>query len=175
MPNSPTDTLALIGNASFFLGFLRHYHQQIVDRCESNRPLSDAPNYYAWLVTASEYVCYAVKQLIFLRSESAQSEVFNWTYSRLLDTLFIMEGISPELRDDVLLFARIRHLLVHKGFPNPHDTPSADERKLADGVIYTMSEVWNLRDRIRHPSAYDSLKATFDRTVRALEKLEVGP
>ena len=171
MTHSLKDTLAVTGNSNHLLGFINHYEAQIAARGEESCSLSDAPSYYAWLCVTSEYVYYAVKKLIFFESLASDSAVFDLPYSKVLDRLLGMAEVTQPLKDDVLLFARIRHLLVHKGFPNPHDAPTAKARTLANDIMYQTAEVWEVCNRIRNPREYSDLKLVFSRVIRDLANL----
>jgi len=171
MTHSLTETLAVLGNSNHLLGFIEHYEAQIEVRRGEASSLSYAPNYYAWLSVTSEYVYYAVKQLVFLRSQASDTAVFNLTCTKLLEQLWAIAGVTQRLKDDILLFARIRHLLVHKGFPNPHDVPTLKERSLEDGVEYTANEVWEVRNRLKSPREYTDFKPVFARVIQELAGL----
>jgi hypothetical protein len=172
MTRSLTDTLAVLGNRNHLLGFIKHYEEQIEIRKEITRPLTDAPNYYAWLCVTSEFAYYAVKQLVFLRSKASDSAVFEDGYKKVLDTLWCIPEVTPQTKDDVLLFAKIRHLLVHKGFPNPHDAPTSKTRELTANDRYDAADVWDVCRRVRSPGEFSTLKPAFTRLLRDLAALQ---
>lgn len=172
MKHSLSDTLAVFGNDNHVPNFISQFEREIEVRNEPTKVLADAPNYFAWLCLTSEYAYYMVKRMLFLRKDGGDSTVFNLPYKTLLDRLFEVAAVSVELRDDILLFARIRHLIVHKGFPNPHDEPAADERELAGGVVYSKRDVWEVCKRLRSPSTYPDLKSAFVRVRQGIQALQ---
>lgn len=168
------DTLATLGNSNIIGGYLKHYEDEITRRHETTQPLACAPNYYAWLCVASEYVLYSVRQIIFLKSKADESEVFDMAYARLLDRLKEVAEVPSETQADILLFLKIRHIVVHKGFPNLHDVPSNSTRALAKGVAFTYEDVREIRSRVMRPDEFPSLREQFKRVGGSLWKLQ-GP
>lgn len=170
MTISLQDTVAAIGNSSHIGEYIRYFEKQIEERNELSRPLSDCPNYFAWLATSSEYVCYRIRELIYFNKND--HEAFDWSYKHLLDTL--SEFNMPEdAMKNIFLFVKIRHLLVHKGFPNPHAEPTKNCRPIANSAPYDSDDVWKICERLRDPKSFSLLKKEFSSAMTDLGLLQV--
>lgn len=164
------DTLAVFGNSNYIGGYITYFEEQIVIRNETQRYLEDCPNYYAWLLLASEHVYYRIRELLYFNRDN--EEAFDDTYRKLMDALLTDHSLSKKDREDILLFARIRHLLVHKGFPNPHRAPAQKNRLLASGIGYSEDDVTLVCERIRRPAEFTVLRQSFHAAMAALRAVE---
>ena len=164
------DTLSVSGNSNHLGGFLSYYEQQIEERSETGRPLTDAPNYYAWMHIASEQVFYRIRELIYFNANDETA--FDKEYKKLLNIAFNNYKFSPDEKETIVLFAKIRHLLVHKGFPNPHVTPSNRGNEIAKGHPFTKEDVWILVNKLREPSTFHELSEKYDIAMGAIANNE---
>lgn len=170
MTISLRDTVAAMGNSIHIGEYIKYFEKQIGERNELSRPLSDCPNYFAWLNTSSEYVCYRIRELVYFNTNDHES--FNQSYKSLLDTLPKF-NIPDDAMKNICLFVKIRHLLVHKGFPTPHIAPTENGRPIANGVLYDKDEVWEICERLRDSKNFSSLKKEFSRAMTDLGALQV--
>jgi hypothetical protein len=69
----------------------------------------------------------------------------------------------------VLLFAKLRHLIVHKGFPNPHIAPLEDAREIAAGYRFCDREVKSLAEKYYSPRNFPELRNCYLKAVKAIE------
>ena len=168
------EALAGLGNSSHLYGYIMEYEKRIDAEKETAKSLAECPNYYAWVTVASEFVYYTVKETLFLGGNATNVDIYELGYADLLNRIFADPKMTPALKDDLLLFARIRHLIVHKGFPNPHQAPSRAERTLAKGEVYDFASVWEVARRLRGPSGFPSLKDAFRRVQSGLREIR-GP
>jgi len=168
------DVFADMGNISYIGTYISYFESQIEVRNEENSYLSDCPNYYAWLLITSEHLYYRVKRLLFFKNKD--HSIFNKPYKETLDMLFEDDEYKTKINDDtkknIELFAQIRHLLIHKYFPNPLKATTCDERKLTSEIKYTKEDVWSVCKRLRSPKEYSSLRKSFYDAIRALEKMD---
>lgn len=119
---------------------------------------------------ASEQVFYRIKEMIYLVEQDEKA--FDQTYKWLIDHLISNYSLSGEQLDEILLFAKIRHILVHKGFPNPHVTPSQNKREIAKGYLFDASEVKELVHSLCSPKFYPSLRKKFSLAMRTISLFE---
>jgi hypothetical protein len=164
------ESMSVFGNSHYQSDFLAYYESQIQENSETSKLLTQAPNYYAWIHIASENVYYRIKEMIYVNETNIES--FNFPYKRLLDHLFSSHDITQEQKDAILLFAKIRHLLVHKGFPNPHTAPSDDERKLTENFIFSSTEVKATTTLLRNPACFNELKDSFSLASKSISALQ---
>lgn len=170
MPISLSETYATFGNSHYMSGFLKYYESQIIENIEMTKCLPQAPNYYAWIHIASENIFYRIKEMIYINK--SDEGVYDWSYRKLVNELFEIGELTEEEREAILLFAKIRHLLVHKGFPNPHLSPSSKEHSIAYGYTFTKSDVKAITDTLRTPENFNSLKQSFETATSAIKSLQ---
>jgi hypothetical protein len=170
MPIYLTESLSVSGNANHLGGFLQDYEDAIDLNGEIDKPLTKAPHYFAWINTASEQVFYRIRELIYINSED--HSVFDAPYKSLLDYVIENGRLSEAQIEVILLFAKIRHLLVHKGFPNPHLAPSEKSREIAKGKPFTACEVSSLAERLQSPACYVQLRDQHRAAMQAIESCE---
>ena len=170
MPISLTESLTVFGNSNHLGGFLQDYERGIDQNNEIEKPLTKAPNYFAWINVASEQVFYRIRELIYVNTEDDQ--VFDASYKSLLDHVIESYRLTVEQIDAILLFAKIRHLLVHKGFPNPHTAPSENSRSIAKGHPFAVEDVNALAERLETPSCYIELKDLHRIAMIAIDSCE---
>lgn len=170
MPISITESLSVSGNANFLGGFLIDYESSIEKNQETEKPLSKAPNYFAWLNIASEQVFYRIREMIYINTE--RHEVFDSSYKSLLDHILDNHKPAPDQWESILLFAKIRHLMVHKGFPNPHAAPSENSRDIAKNYPFTPDEVKSLAEYLQSPKCYPTLHEQHQNALRAIDSFE---
>lgn len=134
------------------------------------RPLTDCPNYFAWLFASSEYVYYMVREVLYVNHED--HEVFDAPYKTILDRLFANSNFGNKQKEDILFFAKIRHLMIHKGFPNPNLAPTMQARALASGIVFDNQEVWRVTHLVRDPKNFSQLKATLTSVIADLSSVQ---
>jgi hypothetical protein len=174
IPDGTKDLLGTLGNSNVLWGYLSVYEKAVAAGNETTKGIAQAPNYYAWLATASEYVYSQVKETLFLMGGATEPALFDADYKRVLNRIFADPKMTPALRDDILLFARIRHLVVHKGFPNTLTAPANAERELAAGVVYDFQAVKETAERVGVPAEFPALKEAFRRVLGGLRSVR-GP
>jgi hypothetical protein len=170
MPISVAESLSVAGNANHIGCFLKDFEDAIDQNDESNKVLTKAPHYFAWINAASEHVYYRIREMIYINTEN--SDVFDESYKSLLDRIIDIGKLNDEQVEAIVLFARIRNLLVHKGFPNPHISPSQSERCIAKGRPFTVREVKALAERLRSPSCYPELRNQLRIALQAISACE---
>ncbi|MFA7369347.1 MAG: hypothetical protein WC334_06860 [Kiritimatiellales bacterium] len=160
---------AVTGNSNHIPSYLDYFESNI----EQGRCLIDSPNYYAWLCIASERVLYRLREMIFFNEKDP--EIFDCNYRPLIDRAFSNYSFDAKDKESILLFAKIRHIIVHKGFPNPHEIPSSNERSIANGTTFGKAEVWELVRFLRSPANFHDLKEKYDKAIRSIcEKEKSG-
>ncbi len=170
MPITLTESLTVFGNSNHLGGFLGNYENGIKEKGEVEKPLTQAPNYFAWISTASEQVFYRIREMIYVNTED--HTVFDASYKSLLDHVFETHHLTDDQRESILLFAKIRHLMVHKGFPNPHTAPSQNSRNIAKGHPFTADEVASLAERLQSPKCYPELYEQHRVAMKAISLFE---
>jgi len=166
MTISAEETIATTSNTDFARNFIAYFEGKIEENKENEKYLSDAPNYYAWLRLSSEYVTQLIKEMIYINNRAP--EAYDYSYMKLLDTLISDGNLDEEQKENIILFAEIRHVMVHKGFPNPHATPSNNEKPIIKGYVLTNSRVKDVAYLIREPSSYFGLKNKFTSAINAV-------
>nr|WP_324257913.1 hypothetical protein [Cellvibrio fontiphilus] len=169
MPFSLSETLANLGNSNHIECFLVHYEQSIEANLEYEKSLSEAPNYYAWLICSSEHVYYKIRELVY--TNTGDEDAFDFPYKQLLNEFF-KHDLNLQEKECVIKVAKIRHLIVHKGFPNPHSSPSNRNNFIADGVSFTNDEVFKLANEIASPSSFRNLKNIHEIVMSAIKAHE---
>jgi len=166
-----TDLLSAIGNKNHTETFLAHYATEIRNNTEMSKQLHAAPNYYAWLCVASEHVLYSARMYIY-RITTNQA-VFDYQYKQTLDWFQNNNNpLSSSAREGLVLFTKIRHILVHKGFPNPHEVPSSNDRLLQNGQVFTSEEVRDTVSEIVNPSYFNYLSEKYTDVEGELQKAQ---
>lgn len=156
-PADLVDTLGFMGNGQLWRRHLYALEQAVEERSEAARDIFDAPMYFAWLSLSSEYVAIAIRRYLYVRSDLRKREVFDWRYGDLLDAI---KPDAPAAAYSAAVFAiRLRHLIVHKGFPNPHQAPLQKARTTGVGNLYDAAAVEAVRQEVGDPANFDTLKA----------------
>ena len=155
-----TDLLSAIGNKNHTAAFLDHYSSEIERNSEQDKGLHDAPNYYAWLSVTSEHILYSARMYIY--RVTTNQAVFDYTYKETLDWFHgNSHPLSSNAFDNLVLFTKIRHILVHKGFPNTHEIPANNTRPITKGYSFASNDVKNTTNDISNPSYYRVLSEAF--------------
>ena len=170
MSISENDSLAVSGNSIHLAHIIGYFEKQIEKNGEVEKYLVDAPNYYAWLHIASEHMFYRIKELFYVNTEDHKA--FDLPYMTLLTQLLNDYSLTKEQIEAVLLFAKIRHLLVHKGFPHPHISPTQNSRKIATGYPFSAEMVSDLANVLKKPSCYPDLQKKYDLALHCIESVE---
>jgi hypothetical protein len=170
MPISIEESLSVFGNSNHLGGFLQDYETAIDQNGEVKKPLTKAPNYFAWINAASGQVFYRIREMIYINTED--HAVFDAPYKSLLNHVLERYELTEEQIEAILLFAKIRHLLVHKGFPNPHIAPSENEREIAKDRSFDGSEVQSLAERLHSPACYTELRNVHRVAMLAISSCE---
>ena len=152
---------ASLGNENHWSWWIAGLETRIATDKEHARPLSEAGTYVAWLLLSSEFIFYRLRLYLYAVGGMQDGGVFNDRYSELLDA--VAERMPADIAGDTAFAVRVRHIMVHKGFPNPQEAPT----KAAGGHgKFGEEEVWRVRDEIKAPSNYSSIKARFDGVQR---------
>ena len=166
------DTLSVFGNMNYLSGFIKHLESEIYRTGEFRNFLSEAPNYYNWLCIASEFVFYKIREVNYYKNNNLH--VFDDGYKKLLDQLFEDKNIDNNLKSKIIYFAKIRHILTHKGFPNPHIAPSSSEREITKGVFLKKEETKEICEKLFEPSIFPKLEEDFKIIIKELSKPLIG-
>lgn len=160
------ESLSGFGNSNHWGVFLSSYEKGIEENNEVDMPLAQAPNYFAWINIACEQVFYRIREMIYVNEENY--DVFDWPYICLVDHIFDNYEPTDEQKESILLFAKIRHLIVHKGFPNPYTIPSENSRKIAKEHLFTPDDVRLLAERLQSPKYYHELREQYRMIMEAI-------
>ncbi len=130
---SPKDRHMLMGNVlgSFGNDNIRAYHiayfsKKILENDEtSQKDVSTAPNYFAWLCLMTEHLFWAMRSFCFKQNEFEHNE-FTLMYNKLITKFFDSYRELDSVTDEQLkvIFKKavkvleLRHAIIHKGFPN---------------------------------------------------------
>ncbi len=166
------EDLKSAGNIAHVENYIAHYADAI-DKDDELRKveqgyLYDAANYYAWLNATSEHVQYLARVYIFRKNSNPKT--FDFNYKTTVDFLQskCVADIGQESINKIVTFLKIRHILVHKGFPNPHSEPSSNNRPIVGGQIFTLEDVRDVSQRISHAVDFQCLKNDFDDVKESL-------
>lgn len=178
--NQIKDVFASFGNQNIWGHYLKYFEQKIKELKEFDNSISDAPNYFAWISLASEYIAMNIRVYCFVHSELSNDKIFDEGYKSLIDQLskFTELKNSETIRDSAIYFIKIRHLIVHKGFPNPYNVPSRKSRPISKNINFTKDDVWTIRNEIIEPKNFPLIYDKFRSIVKWLsinrKKLEIG-
>jgi len=167
MCDTPTSTdqlldgFAALGNRTHWESWIALLEDRIEADGEPEKPLADAVSYVAWLLFASEYIFYSLRWHEYVLGDQKDGDVFDWQYARLLRAA--SARMPSDVTESATLAVRIRHVLVHKGFPNPQEAPTTNP---ARSLEFSEDDVWDVRNTISRPANYPAIKARFD-SVRA--------
>tara|TARA_R110002073_G_scaffold36865_7_gene107209 strand:+ start:42 stop:578 length:537 start_codon:yes stop_codon:yes gene_type:complete len=157
-PEQALDGVAALGNANHWTSWLNHLEERMNTESESKKPLSDAATYVAWLLLSSEHVFYSLRWFLYVDSGLQNGAVFNNQYKPLLSA--VTPRMPPKVAADAVFAVRVRHILVHKGFPNPQNAPTRR------GGEFSEEDVWEVRGKIASPSNYQEIKGRLDSVLR---------
>jgi len=169
MTINPIDTLSVFGNMNYLSGFINHSESEIYKNNEFNNFLHEAPNYYNWLCLTSEFIFYKIREVIYYKNNN--HDVFNDSYKKLLDELFSERDFNLKLKEKIIFFAKVRHILTHKGFPNHHIAPSDNERKITGDVILKKEETKEICQSLFKPRIFFQLNNDFKFIIAELSNL----
>lgn len=162
--------LSVSGNSNHLGCFLADFEAAIKNNNEEGKSFTMAPNYYAWICAASEHVFYSIREIMYLNTEDDQ--VFDFAYTKLLNYIIENNSCNKEELESILLFAKMRHLIVHKGFPNPHVVPSENEREIAKGHTFRKSEIEEMAVMLRNTNSFTSLYESHRCAIKAISSLQ---
>jgi len=155
------ETMAAVGNCNHWGHWIRSLEAMIECHNEHRQALTLAPCYVSWLLMKSEFVFYLMRLHLYANSKLEDDVVFDANYKALI------KGITPSapshVLEDIQLALQIRHLLIHKGFPNPHEAP------LANGRAFGRKDFADVRSLIISPRNYSKIKARLDTASRWLD------
>jgi hypothetical protein len=78
------NVFASIGNQGIWGNHLKYFEQKIKELNEVDKTISNAPNYFAWISLASEYIAWNIKVFCFFHSDLNDEKVFDEGYKRLI-------------------------------------------------------------------------------------------
>ena len=163
MCNNPTspeqflDGIASLGNGAHWESWLALLERRINADREPEKTLSDAACYAAWLLLASEHVCYALRWHVYVLGDRNDGGVFDMPYAQLLRTA--SDRMPSDVAESATLAVRIRHVMVHKGFPNPQEAPTTNPNRARE---FSERDVWEVTNTIRQPANYFAIKSRLD-------------
>jgi hypothetical protein len=168
-----TETLASLGNSDYIGCYITYYADQIIRNEENAKCLIKAPNYYAWLSAASEYIYYKIRVFHFFKHDAP--EFFEESYYKITNKLIAENKLSNDQKDAIYLFAKIRHLIVHKGFPNTHEEPAkSTKHPISHEQPFDADEVQKLCKQIELPSEFTNLQEKFKLAINAILTLQAN-
>lgn len=153
-PNQRFDGIASLGNQSHWSGWLAFLETEIESRKEVDRPLTDAACYVSWLLLSAEYIVYRLRWHFYADGSFEDAQIFDEPYSKLLD--MCTEVMPTDIRQHVQFAVNVRHIFVHKGFPNPQEEPTKRGRK-----VFSEADVRAVRNQIENPANYGKVKSKF--------------
>ena len=122
---------------------------------ETELPLTKAASYVVWLLFSSECIAYHLRKYLYIDSRFQKADVFDDGYDNLLNEC--RKEMPTDVFGDAEFAVKIRHIFVHKGFPNPHKSPASNNRG-----GFKETEVWEIRNTIKAPNNYHPIKSRFD-------------
>lgn len=166
------EDLPLWNNTIVRDSILSNIEKSIIANHETSKSLIEAPNYYAWITIAPTCIFLKIQELVYNAEDNI--DVFDWGYRQLLNYVFNKIKHDELQINAILEFAKIRHLLAHKGFPDPHRIPSEGSKKsreIATNYKFDYQQVHDLAKKLRSPSYFAELKAQYMTAVRAIDSL----
>ena len=154
-PNQRSDALASLGNQSYWSGWLSSLEMEIENRREVDGSLADAACYVSWLLLSAEYIVYRLRWYFYVVGDFKETQVFNYGYTRLLNKC--IEAMPTEIQEQAKFAVRVRHIFVHKGFPNPQEEPA----KRSDDFFSGETDVKETLDQIVDLANYEKVKLQF--------------
>lgn len=164
------DTLSVGGNNSFIYEQLKYFEDQIKLHSETGKNIYKAPNYYAWLLMASESVLYRIRELLYFNN--SDHNAFDEQYSKLLNKIFSSYRLLEKDKEDILFFAKTRHLLVHKGYPNQHVVPAEKAYNICSGYQFSKEDIQKHKEYLTNTKNFLEIKDRFYSTIRTVNKQE---
>jgi hypothetical protein len=152
--NQRSDAIASLGNQSHWSSWLASLEMEIESRKEVDRPLTDAACYVSWLLLSAEYIVYRLRWHFYVESSFKYARIFDDSYGKLLAKCKVM---PTEIRKHMQFAVKVRHIFVHKGFPNPQEEPA----KRSDDLFSGEADVREIRDQIENPANYEKVKLKF--------------
>ncbi|MCK4581492.1 MAG: hypothetical protein KAU10_09070 [Dehalococcoidia bacterium] len=153
--NQRSDALASLGNQSYWSGWLAFLEMEIESRKEVDGSLADAACYVSWLLLSAEYIVYRLRWYFYVVGDFKEAQVFDEQYGPLLNRC--TEAMPTEIREHAKFAVRVRHIFVHKGFPNPQEEPAKRSGPFFSGE----TDVRKIRDQIENPANYEKVKLKF--------------
>lgn len=151
-PRQKWDAIAASGNMNHWGNWIHALEERL--RTQPPRYLSEAEDYVSWLLMSPEYTVYLLRWILFVKSNFIDQDVFDASYSNLLTRI---PADAPAIVQEHLRFAvTVRHILIHKGFPNQHEVPS--NRESTAGKADFIAQV---REVILKPESFLMLKERF--------------
>jgi hypothetical protein len=144
------DGIASLGNLNHWGCWVAGLEAQIAERSEDKRALDGAPNYVAWLLMSAEHLTYRLRWHFYADGCFGDGKVFDARYSDLLERCGAV--MNEPVLSDAEFVINVRHVIVHKGFPNPQAAPMQRE----DAGVFLM-----VRDVIKEPRNYEAVRARF--------------
>lgn len=145
--------ISSLGNLNHWGWWVATLESQIAERSEEKRPLADAPNYVAWLLMSAEHLAYRLRWHFYADGSFGEGIVFDEAYAALLLRCKVI--MPPGVHDAASFAISVRHVLVHKGFPNPHLAPM-QRNGGKDAAAFL-----DVRDAMLMPSNYPVIRAKF--------------
>lgn len=166
MEISEIEVMKALGNSNYIGLYLQYFEKQINIEQELQKDLANAPNYYAWVSIASENVLYDICKTIHWNTDNYK--IFDASYYKRLENILNAHSLTEEQKNSILLFLKIRHLMVHKGFPNLHEVPTKKSRKIAPDLFFDEHDVEILVEKLKKPSYFVELKQQYEKAIEAI-------
>ena len=156
--NQVFDGIASQGNISHWGVWIRLLENTIESNREFEKPLSGASVYVAWMLMKSEYAFYRLRACRYVVGDFQNQDVFDKGYEWLLKS--VATSMPPEIVEAARLGMLIRHILLHKGFPNLQDVPTDSGRG------FNRQEITQVCHFMQNPGSYHEIKQRLDSVIQ---------
>ncbi|MCK4394748.1 hypothetical protein KAX17_17760 [Candidatus Bipolaricaulota bacterium] len=165
--NQRSDALASLGNQSYWSGWLAFLEMEIESRKEVDGSLADAACYVSWLLLSAEYIFYRLRWYFYVAGNFEDEQIFDDSYNKLFDKC--AKVMPTDIREHVQFAVKVRHIFVHKGFPNPQEAPTKRINEVC-GEVFCEADIRKIRNQIENPANYEKVKSKFQAVRSWLKK-----
>jgi len=149
------DGVSSLGNLNHWGGWRAALEEAIESKREQEKPLTCAASYVAWLLLSSEHIAYRLRWFLYARCDLQKPRVFDYCYQTLLNEC--QKAMPVDVYEYAKFAVKVRHILIHKGFPNLQKAPMARW-----GGADSEAEFRQIRETIKNPGNYRLIKDRFD-------------
>lgn len=120
------NVLGSFGNENIRGQHIAYFEKRLIEENEdTQKDVTLAPNYYAWLCLMSEHLFWMMRNFCFRQNAFSHDNLvlmYNELITRFCDTCLSLGTFSEKQLQNLFEIAirllEIRHAIVHKGFPN---------------------------------------------------------